>query len=96
MKRRSRCDNRRISLQARRPLDEAFVKEMQFRLTQGTYDVWRRRSGERPGEYKRRDYVAGKEEIGASSGDVQELEPLRKFLREQTEKTWEKQIMQTE
>lgn len=26
----------------------------------------------------------------------QELEPLRKFLREQTEKTWEKQIIQTE
>ena len=164
------------AFQARRPLDEAFVKEMQFRLTQGTYDALRWQSGERPGEYKRHDYVAGKGETGASSEDVQEemaelleelqdipdenaltaaayfhakfenihpftdgngrtgrmlmnyflvqhrhppiviheedrkryyealeawdsrqeLEPLRQFLREQTEKTWEKQIMQTE
>lgn len=160
----------------RRPLNEAFVKEMQFCLTQGTYDARRWQLGERPGEYKRHDYVTGKEEIGAAAEDVpeeiaellaelqhiadenvltaaayfhakfenihpfadgngrtgrllmnyflvlhghppiviheedrkgyyealeswdsrQELEPLRGFLCEQTEKTWEKQIIRAE
>ena len=162
--------------QERRPLDEAFVQEMQLCLTQGTYDTRRWQLGERPGEYKHHDYVTGKDEIGASSEDVpeemaelleelqnipdenvltaaayfhakfenihpfadgngrtgrllmnyflvrhghppiviheedrkgyyealeawdsrQELEPLCTFLREQTEKTWEKQITRAE
>lgn len=164
------------AFQERRPLDEAFVREMQLCLTQGTYDTRRWQLGERPGEYKHHDYVTGKEEIGASSEDVpeevrelleelqdipdesaltaaayfhakfenihpfadgngrvgrllmnyflvqhshppiiiheedregyyealeawdsrQELEPLCAFLREQTEKTWEKQVIRAE
>ena len=57
---------------AHRPLDETLVKEFQFRLTQNTYDTRRRQLGERPGEYKKHDYVTGKAEIGASPDDVQE------------------------
>jgi len=56
----------------KRPLDEALIKEFQWRLTQNTYDSRRWQLGERPGEYKRHDYVTGKEEIGAAPEDVQE------------------------
>ena len=160
----------------RRALDEAFVKELQRQLTHGTYDTRRWQLGERPGEYKRHDYVTGREEVGAAPEDVademgellyeiqdvpgqnalkaaayfhakfenihpfadgngrtgrlamnyflvlhdhppiviheedrkgyyealeawdreQELAPLRQFLRDQTAKTWEKQIARAE
>ena len=56
----------------RRPLDEALVKELQRLLTQNTYDTRRYQLGERPGEYKRHDYVTGKEEVGAAPEDVAE------------------------
>ena len=56
----------------KRPLDEALVKEFQRRLTQKTYDTRRWQLGERPGEYKRHDYVTGKNEIGAAPEDVAE------------------------
>ena len=54
----------------RRPLDETFVKELQFCLTKNTYDTRRWQLGERPGEYKRHDYVTGREEIGAAPEDL--------------------------
>ena len=54
----------------RRPLDVAFVKELQRQLTHGTYDTRRWQLGERPGEYKRHDYVTGREEVGAAPEDV--------------------------
>ena len=145
-------------------------------MTHGTHDTRRWQLGERPGEYKRHDYVTGREEVGAAPEDVademgellseiqdvpvqnaltaaayfhakfenihpfadgngrtgrlamnyflvlrdhppiviheedrkgyyealeawdreQELEPLRQFLRDQTAKTWEKQIARAE
>lgn len=60
------------AFQERRPLDEAFLKELQKLLTKNTYDTRRWQLGERPGEYKLHDYVTGKEEIGAAPEDVQE------------------------
>lgn len=51
-------------------LDEAFLKEIQFILTNGTYDERRFEIGERPGEYKHHDYVTGKNEVGAAADDV--------------------------
>lgn len=54
----------------KRPLDETFLKELQKQLTLNTYDTRRYQLGERPGEYKRHDYVTGKSEIGASPEDV--------------------------
>ena len=70
------------AFQAGRPLDESLVKEFQRLLTQNTYDTRRYQLGERPGEYKRHDYVTGKNEIGAAPEDVDEemgelLEELR-------------------
>mgnify|MGYP003289884268 CR=1 FL=1 len=52
--------------------DEDLVKEFQRLLTQNTYDTRRYQLGERPGEYKKHDYVTGKAEIGASPEDVEE------------------------
>ena len=71
----------------RRPLDEAFLKELQFYLTQNTYDTRRWQLGERPGEYKRHDYVTGREEVGAVPEDVADemqelLEELQKVASE--------------
>lgn len=60
------------SFKQRLPLDESFLKELQRLLTQNTYDTRRYQLGERPGAYKRHDYVTGKEEIGAAPEDVAE------------------------
>ena len=64
----------------RRALDEAFVKELQRQLTHGTYDTRRWQLGERPGEYKRHDYVTGREEVGAAPEDV--ADEMGKLLSE--------------
>lgn len=56
----------------KRPLDEAFLKELQLQLTHGTYDTRRWQLGERPGQYKLHDYVTGRNEIGAPPEDVAE------------------------
>ena len=60
------------SFNEKRPLDEELIKQFQRRLTLNTYDTRRYQMGERPGEYKRHDYVTGREEIGASPEDVGE------------------------
>ena len=60
------------AFQKRQPLDEAFVRELQRLLTQNTYDTRRYQLGERPGEYKKHDYVTGREEVGAPPEDVAE------------------------
>ena len=57
--------------QKRKP-DEALIKEFQKLLTMNTYDSRRWQLGERPGEYKKHDYVTGRAEIGESPEDVQE------------------------
>ena len=54
----------------RLPVDEHLVRLFQYKLTQNTYDTRRYGMGERPGEYKKHDYVTGREEIGASPDDV--------------------------
>lgn len=56
----------------RRPLDETLIQDFQRRLTYGTYDSRRWQLGERPGAYKRRDYVTGRGEVGAAPEDVAE------------------------
>ncbi|MDR3765913.1 MAG: Fic family protein [Butyricicoccus sp.] len=65
------------------PLTEDFVKQIQKRLTQNTYDTRRYQLGERPGEYKHRDYVTGREETGAPASDVaEEMEELLEELQD--------------
>ena len=41
-------------------------------MTKNTYDTRRWQLGECPGEYKKHDYVTGREEVGASPEDVAE------------------------
>ena len=45
------------SFHKKRAFDEAFIKELHLLLTQNTYGTRRWQLGERPGEYKRHDYV---------------------------------------
>ncbi len=65
---------------SKRSLNEEFVKEIQKCLTRGTYDDIRYQKDERPGEYKKHDYVTGIHEVGASSEDVKE--EMRELLDE--------------
>ena len=68
------------AFQVKRPLDETFIKEFQLCLTKNTYDTRRWQLGERPGEYKRHDYVTGREEVGAAPEDV--ADEVRELLEE--------------
>lgn len=62
----------------RKPIDENLIKEIQKRLTLNTYDPLRWKKGERPGEYKKGDYVTGKNETGAWPEDVpDEMQELK-------------------
>ena len=55
------------------PLSTELIKEMHRALTMGTYDERRyAEKGERPGEYKKHDYVTGVHEIGSAAEDVDE------------------------
>ena len=60
------------AFEKKRPLDEGLLKEFQYCLTKNTYDERRWQLGERPGEYKKHDYVTGRLEIGAVPEEVQE------------------------
>ena len=73
------------------PLDVHFIKELQFKLTQNTYDMRRYQLGEWPGEFKFHDYVIGKEEVGAAPEDVEE--ELSELLSEMVEITEEQALV---
>ena len=53
------------------------IKEIHHELAKGTYDERRFERGERPGEFKKHDYVTGKNEVGSYpnevEGDIREL-----------------------
>ena len=83
----------------KKKLDTELLLAFQYELTKTTYDARRWRNGERPGEFKKHDYVTGKYEIGASPEtaeeetcelleELQDLKPAVQFLKEQTVKTW--------
>lgn len=59
------------------------IKAIHKELTQGTYSESRYLKGERPGEYKKHDYVIGKNDQGALPEEVaDEIEELCDELRE--------------
>ena len=59
-------------LAARAPLTIALIKEAHSVLTGGTYDERRYvEQGERPGEFKKHDYVTGQAEVGSLPEDVE-------------------------
>lgn len=51
-------------------LTEEFIKKTQYELTKNTYDQRRWNRGERPGDYKKHDYIVGEKEVGASAEDT--------------------------
>ena len=59
---------------AKEPLTQELVLEVHRILTSGTYDERRfLENGERPGEYKKHDYITGKNEVGAPADRVAEI-----------------------
>ena len=71
------------AFEKREPLSETLICELQGLLTQGTYDTLRYQKGERPGVYKKNDYVTGVREVGALPEDVpEELGELVKELED--------------
>ena len=60
-----------------------FIKQIHKILTEGTYDENRYVKGERPGEFKKGDYIVGADEVGSSSENVErEIEELVKEINE--------------
>ncbi|WP_130837374.1 Fic family protein [Lachnoclostridium sp. Marseille-P6806] len=75
-----------VSFRDKRPMNEAFIRELHQVLTQASYDTRRWQMGERPGEYKHHDYVTGREEIGAAPEDVpEEMDELLAELQDVSE-----------
>lgn len=60
-----------------------FVKEIQQQLTKNTYDTRRYKNGERPGSYKKHDYVTGRLDVGSMPEDVED--DMDELLSELTE-----------
>ena len=58
---------------AKEPLTQELVLEVHRILTSGTYDERRfLENGERPGEYKKHDYITGRNEVGVPADRVAE------------------------
>ena len=55
----------------RQKIDFDLVKDVHKLLTAGTYDENRYAKGERPGEFKKGDYIVGESEVGSSAEDVE-------------------------
>ena len=56
----------------RKPLDISFIKTVHYKLTKGTYDEYRYNvNKERPGEFKKHDYVTGVHEVGTYPEEVE-------------------------
>lgn len=55
----------------RLPLDKKLILELHEQLTKNTYDNARWDAGERPGTFKRNDYVVGRDEVGAPPEDTE-------------------------
>ena len=54
------------------PMDISFIKEVHYKLTKGTYDDRRYHiNNERPGEFKKHDYVTGVYEVGSYPENVE-------------------------
>lgn len=56
---------------AREPLSKDLILQIHKTLTNGTYDEIRYGKGERPGEFKKGDYIVGVNEVGSLSEDVE-------------------------
>ncbi|WP_311642878.1 Fic family protein [Selenomonas noxia] len=70
------------------PLTPEFILQLHYELTKNTYDARRWQVGERPGTFKKHDYVTGRYEVGSAPEDVQtELEDLLEEIRQDVIRT---------
>ena len=70
------------------PLTPEFILQLHYELTKNTYDTRRWQVGERPGTFKKHDYVTGRYEVGSAPEDVQtELEDLLEEIRQDVIRT---------
>lgn len=69
----------------KKPLDIEFIKKLHYKLTKGTYDDERYNiKNERPGEFKKHDYVTGIHDVGSFPEDV--IHDLKELLEEINDK----------
>jgi Fic family protein len=62
----------RPKLAQREPLSLELIKQVHFELTKGTYDERRYIANkERPGEFKKHDYVVGRYDVGSAADEVE-------------------------
>lgn len=70
------------------PLTPEFILQLHYELTKNTYDARRWQVGERPGTFKKHDYVTGRYEVGSAPEDVQtELEDLLEEIHQDVIRT---------
>lgn len=55
----------------KQPLSIELVKKIHFELSKGTYDERRFAKGEKPGEFKKNDYVVGYFDVGSDAVNVE-------------------------
>jgi len=82
-------------LESKTPLSTDFIKEVHRVMTEGTYDEQRYIvNGERPGEFKKADYVTGIHEVGSPPEYVAEdLESMLDELTEVVKQTTTKNVL---
>lgn len=64
------------------PITPELIKEIHRKLTEGTYDERRYERGERPGEYKKHDYVVGNDQGALPEEVALEIEELCEELKD--------------
>lgn len=55
----------------KQPVSIELIKKIHFELTKGSYDESRYANGERPGEFKKHDYVVGYLDVGSDAESVE-------------------------
>ena len=64
-------------------LTQEFILQLHYELTKNTYDTRSWQVGERPGAFKKHDYVTGRYEVGSPPEDVErELAALLEEIRQ--------------
>lgn len=61
----------KLFIDNKEPLSLELIKKVHYELTKGTYDEGRFAKGERPGEFKKRDYVVGYLDAGPTAEQVE-------------------------
>lgn len=69
----------------KKEIDIEFIKKVHYMLTKGTYDEYRYNvNQERPGEFKKHDYITGKNDVGSYPENV--VQDLSDLLEEINDK----------